>query len=312
MHRRDVAACLRAAISAKAAVAAAACLVLVPLALPSRASDRPAVVVVPDTERPALSAEIREQMAAYDSVTKFPLPALEDDRLKELLDGEVVRFQEKWKLPDSGDEEQARHRVIAFRLVRAPRGVVWVSALDPHFSLNDRITEVPLSEDSSGGSRWYQFMDLPWPVRNRHWVIRLEKGVEVATRTSGRVWEQSWHLVPDGKAIAEALADSGKTGDVSPDHVRGARYLEANDGAWALFALRDDLTLIAYNLTITLGGWIPEGMAARFAMSALEDMMDRIAVNTERVPTHYVEGHETIYAGDGSPIPPGTPPAASP
>jgi hypothetical protein len=267
-------------------------------------------VVIPPAERPALSAEIREQMAAYDSVSKFPLPALDDDRLTELLDGEVVRFQEKWKLPDSDEESKERHRVLAFRLVQAPRQLVWLSTLDEHFSLNDRITEVRITEDSGGGATWYQFMDLPWPVANRHWIIRLEKGVDVAAKTSGRAWEQSWHLVANGESTAVALAESGKTNGLSVGHVRGARYLDANDGAWALFALRDDLTLIAYNLTITLGGLIPEGMAAHFAMSALEELLDRIAVNTKLVPTHYVDGHGPIYAGDGTPIPTG--PAPSP
>jgi hypothetical protein len=261
-------------------------------------------VVIPEAERPALSSEIRGALARYDSVTAFPLPDLGDERMKELLDGEVVRFRDKWRLPGEGKDAKERHRVLAFRLVAAPRVDVWVSALDPHFVLNDRISAFVVEEDTTGESTLYQFMDTPWPIKNRHWVIDLSESVDVFRKTSGQVWEESWRLAPDGEAVARSLAEEGRTGDLSLDSVRGARYLDANDGAWAAFALRDDLTLIAYNLTIVLGGLIPEGLAARFAARALEDLLDRVAANVAKLPAHYVEGHAPIYAGDGTPIPP--------
>lgn len=271
---------------------------------PALAREAPGVTI-PEADRPQLTIEIRESMARYDSVSTFPLPVLDEERLRELFDGEVVRFREKWQLPSEGEEAQERQRVLAFRLVDAPRLAVWLSTLDPHFPLNDSITEVRLDEDTGGVTTWYQFMDLPWPVRNRHWVIKVEKGIDVCAKTSGQAWEQSWHLVKDGESTARELAAAGRAGGVPLDKVKGARYLEANDGAWAAFALGDDLTLIAYNLTIVLGGLVPEGMAARFAMRALEDLMDRIAANVARVPEHYVDGHAPIYAGDGTEIPRG-------
>ena len=138
------------------------------------------------------------------------------------------------------------------------------------------------------------------------WVISVRTDVDVSKKTSGDVWQQSWHLVTDGEATARDLAASGRAGPLSLEDVRHAIYLEANDGSWAIFSLRSDLTLITYNLTVALAGWIPNGMAARFAMSSLEDLLNRVAANAAVMPLHYVDGHVTIYAGDGRPIPPGT------
>jgi hypothetical protein len=285
--------------------------VVLPLALaaaPSAAREN--VVVVPAAERPALAASIGIAIARYDSASAFPVPPLDPEQLAALLDGEVVRLREKWALSREGDEERTRQRVLAYRLVGAPRAQVWLAALDPHFPLDDRITEIRM--DDTGDGTWYQLMDLPWPVRNRHWVIHVEKGLEVAAATGGQAWEHSWRLDPSGEARVRERAAGGLMAPLEADEVRGARYLDANDGAWAVFRLADDLTLLTYDLTIVLGGWIPEGMAARFAMRTLEDLLDRVAANASRVPAHYVTGHDPIPAGDGTPVPyftttPGTP-----
>ena len=279
------------------------------LPLPAAARETPGVVIDP-SERPKLAEKIRGDMARYSSVSAFPLPALDDEKMKKLFDGEVVRFREKWRLPSEGEEAQERHRVLAFRLIRAPRLVVWLATMDQHYKLNDAITEVVLSAGADGTSTWYQFMDLPWPIRNRHWVITLSQTVDVCTKTDGVAWEQKWRLVPDGEKTALDLAAAGNAGGLSLDKVEGARYLKANEGAWAVFALSDDLTLIAYNLTTVLGGLVPESMAARFAQRALEDLMDRIAANVAKVPGHYVGEHGPIFAGDGTAIPRGLVPVA--
>jgi hypothetical protein len=271
------------------------------------------ICVIAEDDRPRRIEEIRDAIARYSAVSSFPIPQLEDERLADLLNGEVVRFREKWVLSREGDKEseRTRQRALAYRLVAAPRTHVWISALDPHFPLNDDLIEHRMEADDRGSSTWYQFFDLPWPVRNRHWVIRVKKGVDVAEATEGRAWEHSWSLVLDGESAARDFAAAGKVPPLSLDDVMGARYLEANDGAWAMIALDEKLTLLAYNLTIVLGGWIPEGMASRFAMRALEDLLDRVAAGTEPVPGHYVAGHEPIFGGDALPIEPFPAPAAA-
>ncbi len=289
------------ALAAALCVLGALCAVL---ARPAAAREESPIVVIPEAERADLAATIRSAMTEHAGVSRFPLPELDAEQMAKLLGGEVVRFREKWVLSREGeDDEQTRQRVLAFRLVGAPRQEAWLSALDGHFPLNDALTEVRLEEKGRGASTWYQFMDLPWPVANRHWIIHLAKSVDVCEATGGRSWEQTWRLEPMGEALAREYDRQGRLKPMKSDNVRGARYLDANDGAWAMFALRDDLSLVAYNLTIVLGGWIPEGLAARFAQRALEDLLDRVAANTAKVPGHYVAGHDPIHAGDGTAIP---------
>ncbi len=275
------------------------------VASPGSAREQTPLYVVPASERPQRIEQIHAAIDRYSAVTRFPLPQLESDRMDALLNGEVVRFREKWVLSHEGDKEseRTRQRALAYRLIPSPRKLVWLATLDAHFPLNDNLTEFRMDHNGDRNT-WYQFMDLPWPIRNRHWLIRVEKGVKVAEATNGQAWEHAWTLVKDGEATAHEWADAGRTAPLPIDKVKGARYLEANDGAWAMIALDENTTLLAYNLTIVLGGWVPEGMAARFATRALETLMDRVATNAERVSAHYVSGHEIILGGDAKPIEP--------
>lgn len=266
--------------------------------------------VVPSAERAALAATIRADLERHAAVSQFPLPELDDERMSELLDGEVVRIREKWDLPvqpedaedGKGDEtSRQRNRVVAYRLVAAPRDQVWLGALDPHLLPLDGLTEVRLRE-SAGASTWYQYLDLPWPVRNRHWVIRVGPDVDVARATDGTAWEQSWRMEPDTRMISLDLASSKRLGKLKLDDVREARTLIEDAGAWIVFDLGDDRTLLTYQLTIVLGGWIPESLASRFAMSTLETLLTNVSRAAEKVPAHYDAQHELILGGDGVPM----------
>ena len=123
--------------------------------------------VIASSERPELTTRIRRAIDTFNAATAFPLPSFSDERLKDLYDGNVVRIHDKWQLPNAQNTEHQSHRVLAFRLARASRLAVWLSALDPHFALNDRITEVRVRAEGSN-STWYQFMALPWPITDRH------------------------------------------------------------------------------------------------------------------------------------------------
>jgi hypothetical protein len=191
---------------------------------------------------------------------------------------------------------------MAFCLFAQPRIVVWISAMDPHYLGNDRLTEGRLSGDDLSGT-WYQHMDLPWPVKSRQWVIDVSKTLDIAERSDNAVWEQKWMLLPDGERRAMEAAAGGLVEDIDLDDVRGARYLDENIGSWCLFALDDGLTMIGYQVTVAMGGWIPDRLAARFAKNALEDLMKNVDKNTQRMPEHYVEGHDVILDGRGRPVP---------
>ena len=76
-----------------------------------------------------------------------------------------------------------------------------------------------------------------------------------------------------------------------------------------MLQIDENLTLLTYQLTVVLGGWIPDRLAAKFAKNALKDLLNTIAENAPNVATHYVAEHEPVYGGDGKLI---YPPIADP
>ena len=253
---------------------------------------------------PQVVPAIRQAVDRHNELTELDLPPLDDEQLEELRTGEVVRF--RWRQPIPGETEEGEpresHRVVAFHLVEAPMVRVWLAVLDPHFPADDRVTEVFVEHDDRGNGTLYQFMDLPWPVRNRHWVIRVRKGIDVAAGSQGRIWQHSWNLIEHGEEIAYEVVAAGRAEGVDLDEAKGARYLEANIGAWALFALDENLTLMTFQATVELGGWIPDRLAARFAAGSLEKLCRTVAANSATMPEHYDVHHAPIYGGDGLPI----------
>ncbi|HMB67653.1 MAG TPA: hypothetical protein VKU85_00025, partial [bacterium] len=248
---------------------------------------------------------VRLEVAKYNDLTELPLPDLDDDQVDDLLRGEVVRL--RWKQPvpgaeaeaEDGEDPKERHRVVAVYLIQKPMQDVWLAAMDPHTKASDKVTEFRIGPEADGRDpRWYQFMDLPWPVENRHWAIDIHRNRELATATGNRIWEASWSLVPEGRDLALRMAKAGETKPISRGDIESAVYLEANVGAWAMFALSSDLTLLTYQVTVVLGGLLPEGLTARFAMSELEDLCHTIADTAADYPEHYDAEHDPISGGD--------------
>jgi hypothetical protein len=250
---------------------------------------------------------VRLEIAKYNGLTELPLPDLDDPQMADLLRAEVVRL--RWKQPvpgdtgEEGEEPKERHRVVAMYLIQKPMPDVWLAAMDPHTKASEKVTEFRIAAADGGDPRWYQFMDLPWPVENRHWAIDIHRNRDLARATGNRIWEASWSLVPDGRDLALRMAKAGETKPIGFGDVESAVYLEANVGAWAMFALSSDLTLLTYQVTVVLGGLLPEGLTARFAMSELEDLCRTIEKTAAKYPEHYDEDHDPIPGGDGDPIP---------
>jgi hypothetical protein len=265
-----------------------------------------------DDEGPRYAGEVadlvRLEIAKYNQLTQLPLPELDDEQIDDLLHGEVVRL--RWKQPvpgveaEDGEDAKERHRVVALYLLQRPMVDVWMAAMDPHTKASEKVTEIRIGREIPGKDpRWYQFMDLPWPVENRHWAIDIHRNRELAEATGNRIWEASWSLVPEGRDIALQMAKAGETKPISYGDIESAVYLEANVGAWAMFELSSDLMLLTYQLTVVLGGLLPEGLTARFAMSELEDLCHTIEEAAQKFPGHYDTDHEPIPGGDGLPLP---------
>ncbi len=250
----------------------------------------------------ARADRLTDTIEEYSAVSDFPLPAIDADHWRDLFRGGVVSMMHKIPMEDVDGEAREHRRIWALRLVDAPRVAAWLAALHPHFAPSDRVTEKWLETDDRGRSLWYQHIDLPWPVRSRHWVIRIRNALAIAAATEGRAWELSWDLEPGGREIGFDAVERGLVPDIDLDAARGSRYLIANTGAWTMFDLGAEGTLVAYQLTLVLGGWLPEALAARFARGELKSVLETVARNAPEVVQIYDPEEWTIRGGDGHAI----------
>lgn len=245
-------------------------------------------------------AWIGAAVEVYNEHASDPLPFLSSRQVDDLLSGRVVRIRRR---DVDGPEDRRAERVTGYALYELPRRRVWLAALDPAFRATDLLTEVRLRRDGDGGSLWYQHVDLPWPIADRHWVIELEKGLEVAERTEGFVWEQRWRLAADGPAIARRTLAEGRAAGLDERAMDEAVYLPLNLGSWTLFALTDELTLLAYRVSTVVGGNIPDGWIATFAMAQLEGLLRGVGRHALEVESSYDPAVEPIHGGDGRLLP---------
>lgn len=100
----------------------------------------------------------------------------------------------------------------------------------------------------------YQYLDLPFPIRDRYYKIRVVHRVEETHR--GRVWRSSWTYLPGSGNVVE------------------------NYGAWTL---RDygGRTLALYQVFTDPGGWIPAWAANRASRQTLPDILRALRRRSE-------------------------------
>ena len=232
----------------------------------------------------------------YNERATDPLPFLTADQIDDLLKGDVVRIRRR--NPQKGDD--APERVTGFVLLEHSRRAAWLAALNPDFPQNSMLTQVRLMQDDLGRSMWYQHLSLPWPITDRHWVVELDKDHEMARSTEGFIWVQQWRLADDGPALAADTVARGAAGDLTPAKVEKAIYLPANEGAWILFSLDAELTLLAYRVTTVVGGGIPDSWIATFAMAQLRGLLSEIDALAATAEADYDPDVSPIYDGLGA------------
>lgn len=248
-----------------------------------------------DRVRPVLPAAIEY----YNDRSEDPLPALTSKQIEQLLEGEVVRIRRR---PDR-EKPDPPERVTGYRLVGEPRARVWIAALDPEFQATGLLTEKRLEHDARGASLWHQYLSLPWPVTDRHWVIRVGPHREVAVTSDNLVWEQFWELAENGEEIARASIAAGNLAGITPESAAEAIYVPANEGSWVMFRIEEGLTLVAYRVIARVGGSIPDSWIATFGMAQLSQVLDEVARHAGEVGESYDPELHPTMGGDGEPIP---------
>lgn len=248
-------------------------------------------------------AALRGALQIYNQHTDEALPFPSRDELLELAQGGIVKIRDRVRIGDSASELEDRIRIVGYRVYDTPRLLVWLSALDLSVNHSKRLTEYLIEADTEGTARWYQFLRLPWPVKDRHWVVRSTKDVQLSAATDGFIWEQAWRLEAEGRQTAARLLADGKVAGVSTKQGAKALYAPVNRGGWAMFALDDRRVLVAAHVTTVLGGWVPDRLVARFISAQLESVLQSVEAEALTVHARY-DGSHPIYTGDGKLITP--------
>lgn len=239
----------------------------------------------------------------YNEVIDDDLPLPDAEQLTQLLAGGMVDIRDRTPIEDWRGEPQDRIRVVGYQLIDRPRLLVWLATLNVSTEHSDRMTEHQLSDDDAGGSVWYQHLNTPWPVRNRHWVISNTKNTDVTQATQGLVWEHRWQLSERGEDQALNLLLNNSVEGLGERDYQKSIYLTVNEGAWTMFEVNEQMTLVAAHTTADLGGWIPERWVTGFVAKQLGGVLKNLKEKSDTVHDDY-SGDQPVFDGWGKPISP--------
>jgi hypothetical protein len=106
--------------------------------------------------------------------------------------------------------------------------------------------------------------------------------------------EQGWDIAPDQERIAGELVGTGRVEGVDETMLEKAVWLPANYGAFALFRFAEDLTMLGWSLTTSVGGMIPDSIVSAFAAQQLKGSLKDLEERAEWI--------ESVYSAEGLPI----------
>ena len=248
--------------------------------------------------------ELAAVLWRYNDVTDIDLPIPSNDQFEALLRGDTVPMRERLPVPgETGTDGRPsdRIRVVGFQLVQRPRLPVWLATLNAGTTHETRLLEHRLRVNEDRSSTWYQHLNAPWPVRNRHWVIRSGKNVGVANATQGLAWEHRWALEPSGRDMALNLMLGDTMEGFDERDFERTIYLKENAGAWTMFAVDDDVTLVVTSTIADMGGWIPDRWVAGFVSRQLRTVLRSLKDKSDQVHEHY-DPTDPVHDGYGQPI----------
>ena len=246
-----------------------------------------------------LADAIPALLELYSKLGDFHLPDLSPAEANALLAGEsfVTVFDD----PGSGRANDAgAMRVAGMQVVDAPRLLVWVSVLGESDELSRKVKHTLLANEPAGAYVTYQHMDLPWPFKDRQWVILSEKNLALAEKTGGRIWEHRWSLVPRGEDVLEIAHAEGRISGVTRQQLDDSVYLAANRGAWILFDLGHERTLVATYLDVDLGGRFPGALVRSFTKRQLKSELQALKGLSGADSTYNEQ--PMVHDGHGLPI----------
>lgn len=247
------------------------------------------------------AATVRQALENYNLLAPVALPMPDASQLELIARGYNVHIKERTAIDQADGKREDRIRVVGYKIVKRPRLLVWLATLDFDTNHSERLTEHHIENDDAGGSLWYQYLDTPWPVRNRHWVIRNAKNIELEKASEGLVWEHRWNLAPGGLNLTQSILRQGELGGLSKSDADKAIYLTVNRGAWTMMAIDEQNTLVVVHTIAVMGGWIPESWVASFVNKQLGDVLSNLEKRSDAIVDNYT-GTYPIFTGSGKKI----------
>ena len=229
-------------------------------------------------------------------------PALSTDELDLLLAGEAVIKVPVETEGDAGDEI-SEFGIFGLKIMEAPRLLVWSTVMGAASDPPARLTRAYLSRLPQGAYIRYQHVNLPWPVRDRHWVVLCEKNLDLADSSNGLIWQHRWTLHKDGPQLLLDAHAHGRIEGLSLKDLEESIYLPANRGAWTLADLGGGRTLIIGYFDATFGGLLPKILVRTFTRRQMRAGLKLIQDLANRVHLEY-DGETQIHDGYGQPIMP--------
>lgn len=246
----------------------------------------------------------------YETLTGTPVTGIDAAQFERLLRGEPVYRKVSQRETRADGSTTSTLRIVGYRLIDASREALWLAALAFDGEFSPRLIEHLLAQHADGSARWYQFVNMPWPLRNRHWLIETGKNVTLARRTDGVLWEHRWRLAAQGPEEIRELAAREAVRGLTRSDMEKAIVLPANNGAWVMGRIADNKTLVLLHASMDLGGLIPDALVRRYTRSQLGDMLNKIERDSDTALTRY-DGTYVIRRGDGTIIAPRRPTGAA-
>jgi hypothetical protein len=247
-----------------------------------------------------ISETIPKLVAEYSRFSGIFVPELRSEDIEILLAGKsVISTSREAGLAPGGDVEAMG--LLGLQLVEAPRLLVWLSLLGGSGQSDDRVITAMLSREPDNAYSRYQYVNLPWPIRDRHWVIYCEKNLGLADATGGIIWEHRWSLHENGEQLLQTAFDDGRIPRLDVRTFNKSIYLPANRGTWGLIDLGKNKTLIVAFYDADLGGRLPGGLVRSFTKRQLRRYLETTREQTDHVLQFYDENYP-VHDGFGSPI----------
>ena len=224
----------------------------------------------------------------------FKVPLLKNAQVNTLKQGKVVTIIER-KTDKAG-------RAVGMILINTDIKTLWAAYRDAlHFQLQESTTEYLLSVIKPDTQIWYGYLDLPWPLTDRHWIVKTWNNYKLATKTNNACWEHPWQLMKEAESkVEEKLGDRKLPANLNPST---AIYTPVNEGAFVLITIEPNKTLLVYHASTVIGGNIPSNLLPNFIASTFKGMLMDMRKRAEKlILGHYKAPHKKINGGDRKPI----------